>query len=288
MILRVCREVHRLHTLVLTSIVGALVAFTLGGVCFPAYAAAASASGSAAIPADHPERMARDLESFDREVRGLLADHCLKCHGGEKTKGDFSVADRESLLKGGADGPSVVPFHANKSRLLKMLRHEEEPFMPEKKPKLSDDAIAKIAAWVEQGAPYSRALVEGKKPERDRAKVSEEDRLWWSFLPLRRLPIPSGKHAHPVDRFLEAKGTKHGLRFAPRADRRTLIRRASLDLTGLPPTPEEVARFVADPAPDAQAWSGLVDELLARPTYGERWARHWMDVARYGESSGFE
>ena len=250
--------------------------------------ASVAAYGAIAVPADHAERMTKGLEAFDRDVRALLVDNCLNCHGGDKTKGDFSLADRDALLKGGADGPSVVPFDAQKSRLLKMLRHEEEPFMPEKKPRLSEEAIAKIEAWLEQGAPYSKPLVDQKKPGRDRAKISDEDRRWWSFLPLSRHPIPSGKHPHPVDRFLESKATQYGLEFASRADRRTLIRRAFLDLTGLPPAPDEVERFVSDPAPDSEAWPRLVDALLSRFAYGERWARHWMDVARYGESSGFE
>jgi mono/diheme cytochrome c family protein len=255
---------------------------------FSLFFASVFACGASIVPADHAERMTKGLEAFDRDVRTLLVDNCLNCHGGEKTKGDFSLADRDALLRGGVDGPSVIAFDAGKSRLLKMLRHEEEPFMPEKKPRLSDDVIAKIAAWLEQGAPYSKPLVDQKKPERDRAKISNEDRQWWSFLPLSRQPVPVGKLPHSVDRFLESKATQHGLEFASRADRRTLIRRAFLDLTGLPPAPEDVERFVADPAPDTEAWPRLVDALLSRPAYGERWARHWMDVARYGESSGFE
>jgi hypothetical protein len=252
-----------------------------GGLQFGALAA------TAPLPADHAARMTRGLESFDREVGGILKAHCLKCHGGEKIKGDLDLGTRELLLKGGSDGPSVVPFHPEQSRLLKMLRHQEEPFMPERKPPLPEELVAKIEAWILQGAPYSKPLVNGKKAERDRAKVTEEDRQWWAFAPLSQTAPPEAAGwTHPVDRFLAAKAAAKGLSLAPKADRRTLIRRATLDLTGLPPTPEEVERFVGDPAPDA--WPKLVDALLARPGYGERWARHWMDVARYGESSGFE
>jgi mono/diheme cytochrome c family protein len=247
----------------------------------------AGLAATAPLPADHAVRMGRGLEAFDREVGALVKEHCLSCHGGDKTKGEFDISTRELLLKGGADGPAVVPFHPDQSRLLKMLRHQEEPFMPENKPRLSEEVIGKIEAWIEQGAPYGKSLVEGKKPERDRAKVTEEDRRWWAFQPLSRSAVPeaSGRE-HPVDRFLAVKAATKGLSLAPKADRRTLIRRATLDLTGLPPTPEEVERFVQDSSPDAL--SKLVDALLARPAYGERWARHWMDVARYGESSGFE
>ncbi len=237
-------------------------------------------------PSDHAQRMSKGLESFDQDIRKILSGSCLKCHGGEKVKGEFDLGTREALLKGGTDGPSVVAFHPDKSRILKMLRHEEEPFMPEKKPKLPEDMIEKIASWIKQGAPYSKSLTEGKTPERDRSKVTDSDRSWWSFQPLAPVPIPSGSQAHPIDRFLAHKAAEKKLELAPKADRRTLIRRATLDLTGLPPTPEEVERFVGDSSPGA--WPKLIDSLLSRPAYGERWARHWMDVARYGESSGFE
>ncbi len=159
--------------------------------------------------------------------------------------------------------------------------------MPENKPRLPEEVVRKIEAWIEQGAPYSKPLVDGKAPARDRSLVTDDDRKWWAFQPLSKPAVPAVADLdHPVDRFLAEKAAAKGLSLAEKADRRTLIRRATLDLTGLPPTPEEVERFVQDPAPDA--WPKLVDSLLARPTYGERWARHWMDVARYGESSGFE
>jgi mono/diheme cytochrome c family protein len=242
------------------------------------------ALSAADLPDDHAARMKAGLGAFDAEIRAVLNDHCLKCHGGAKTKGEFDLAVREGLLKGGADGPSVVPFHPEKSRLLKMLRHEEEPYMPENKPRLPDSVIEKIAAWIGNGAPYSAPLVAGRKEERDRSKVTDEDRSWWAFRPLGAPTVPAGTAAHPVDRFLAAKAAGKGP--APEADRRTLVRRATLDLTGLPPTPEEVTEFLEDQKPGA--WERLIDRLLARPAYGERWARHWMDVARYGESSGFE
>jgi hypothetical protein len=259
----------------------------LGFVAFSTVLVASALAANAPLPADHATRMARGLEAFDREVGALLKEHCLKCHGGEKTKADFDLASRELLLKGGADGPSVVPFHPEQSRLIKMLRHQEEPYMPENKPRLPEEVIRKIEAWISEGAPYGKPLVEGKAPARDRSLVTEDDRKWWAFQPLAKPAVPAvAAWEHPVDRFLAAKAAPQGLSLAEKANRRSLIRRATLDLTGLPPTPAEVERFVQDPAPDA--WPKLVDSLLARPAYGERWARHWMDVARYGESSGFE
>ena len=235
------------------------------------------------VPPDHAERMTKGLELFRTEVAGILKEHCLKCHGGEKTKGDFDLATREGLLLGGAEGPALKPFAAVESMMLKMMRHEEEPHMPEKKPKLPDAVIAKVAAWIDLGAPYDAPLVAGKVV-RDKSLVTEEDRKWWAFVPLTK-PVPPGA-GHPVDAFLKAKAAEKKLSLSPEAGRRTLIRRAALDLTGLPPEPEAVEAFLADKSPDA--WEKVVDALLASPRYGERWARHWLDVARFAESSGFE
>ena len=236
------------------------------------------------VPADHAERMTRGLKLFTTEVAGILKDHCVKCHGGEKTRGDFDMSTREGLLLGGADGLAVKPFAAAESRLLKLMRHEEKPHMPEKKDRLSDGVIAKVAEWIDLGAPYEAPLVAGKTPARDKSVVTENDRQWWSFKPLAPIPVPAG--GHPVDAFLVAKAVGTGMAFSPEADKRTLIRRASLDLLGLPPTPEEVSEYLSDASP--QAWEKVIDRLLASPHYGERWARHWLDVARFAESSGFE
>ena len=248
----------------------------------------AATLNAAPLPANHAERMTRGLALFQKDVRPLLAEHCLNCHGGKKTKGDFDLATREGLLKGGTEGVGVVPFDVKASGLLKLVRHEVEPNMPDDKPKLPDDAIAKITEWIENGAPYDKPLIEGKKPARDRAVVTAEDKQWWAFLPLAKVTPPAGV-AHPVDAFLSASAAKKGLKFAPAAAPRVLVRRVYLDLIGLPPTPEEVERFVQSSASNSQsALAALVDDLLARPQHGERWSRHWLDVARFAESSGFE
>jgi mono/diheme cytochrome c family protein len=237
------------------------------------------------VPADHAERMAKGLELFKKEVRPLLDQHCLKCHGGEKVKSELDLATREGLLHGGKEGVAVRPFDAAGSWLMKLIRHEDDPAMPDKKPKLSDESIAKIGAWIDLGAPYDAPLVAGKAPPRDRSVVTEADRKWWAFQPLAHVTPPAGA-AHPVDAFLlkAAEGKKLGLN--PPADRRLLIRRAYFDLLGLPPPAEEVEAFAADTSPEA--WPRLVDRLLESPAYGERWGRHWLDVARFAESSGFE
>jgi len=234
------------------------------------------------LPADHGEKMTRGLELFRSDVGKLLQQHCVECHGGEKTKGDFDLATREGLLQ---HEDAVVPFDAKSSWMMALIRHEDSPEMPHEKPRLADDVIAKIAAWIDLGAPYDGPLVEGKAPPRDKSRVSEEDRQWWSFQPLAEVRPPVGA-AHPIDAFLMAAARREKLALNPAADPVNLIRRAFLDLTGLPPDPAEVAAWQADPSP--AAWSKLVGGLLESPGYGERWARHWLDVARFAESSGFE
>ncbi len=235
------------------------------------------AAAQSPVPADHAERMTRGTEMFRKDIAPLLKEHCVKCHGGEKTKSDFDLATREGLLKGGKEGVAVVPFDSAKSWLMKLVRHEEEPEMPEKKPKLSDAAIGKLSAWIDLGAPYDGPLVEGKAPPRDKSVVSDEDRKWWSFQPLAKLTPPAG--ANPIDAFLLMAAAPKRLALNPPADARTLVRRATLDLTGLPPDESHGIH---------ESYESHVDALLASPAFGERWARHWLDVARFAESSGFE
>ncbi len=235
--------------------------------------------------------MARGLELFNSDVAKLLSDHCLDCHGGEKgAKGDLDLATREGLLIGGLEGPAVVPGKAKESFLMKLIRHEEDPAMPKKADKLPDAAIAKIAEWIDLGAPYAKPLIEGKAVVRDKSKVSEADRQFWSFVPLANPEVPVVKDQAwcrtLIDRFIRAKQEEKGIMPNSLVDRRKLVRRAYLDLLGLPPTPEQVEGFVHDPAPDA--YEKLLDELLASPHYGERWGRHWLDLARFAESHGYE
>ena len=247
-------------------------------------------TAAAQVPPDHADKMTRGLELFRREIAPLLQEHCLACHGGAKTKGDFDLATREGLLRGGTDGLAVQPFRAPESRLLKLVRHGEEPEMPKNKPKLPDEVAALLAAWIDLGAPYDAPLVAGKTPPRDRSKVSSEDRKWWAFQPLAVVPPPPGA-GHPVDAFLLAAAPPPHPGFNPPAAPRTLARRACLDLTGLPPSPGELEPFLKE-APrggaDGAAYTAMLDRWLDSPAYGERWARHWLDVARFAESSGFE
>ena len=135
------------------------------------------AAGAAEVPPDHAQKMTRGLELFRKEVRPLLVENCLKCHGGEKTKADFDLSTREGLLHAGEEGPAVKPFDAANSRLVKLIRHEAEPNMPDKQPKLPDSAIAAITQWIDLGAPYDESLVAGKHPPRRRRQDHGADLL---------------------------------------------------------------------------------------------------------------
>ncbi len=241
------------------------------------------------IPPDHPERLAKGTQLFTKTIRPLLVQQCLACHGGEKTKGGLDLATREGLLRGGSEGVSVVPFQPSQSRLLKLLRHEEEPHMPEKKSKLGAEDLSLVEQWIVLGAPYDRPLVDGKLPPRDAAAVTEADKQWWAFRPLRKdikPPSSRGGPPHPIDRFLADTARPSRLNLAPTADPRTLVRRGSLDLTGLPPSESLIDAFQKKPS--SSHWEKLIEQWLDSPAYGERWARHWLDVARFAESSGFE
>jgi hypothetical protein len=235
--------------------------------------------------------MARGRELFARHVRPLLAEHCLKCHGGDKTRSGLDLTTREALLKGGDNGPVVVPNDAKASRLYQLAAHLDEPHMPPKGARLGAEQLARLAAWIDLGAPYDRPLVERAGPAAKKPMtVTDEDRRFWSFRPLAQPTPPAVKGPawcrSPLDAFVLRKLEEKGLAPTPEADRRTLIRRAYFDLVGLPPTPAEVEAFVHDPSP--RAYEALVDRLLASPHYGERWARHWLDLARFAESHGFE
>lgn len=242
---------------------------------------------SAELPPDHAERMNRGLLLYREKVAPLLKEHCLDCHGGKKTKADLDLATREALLKGGTEGPAIVPFDHRNSLLMKLVRHESDPAMPDEKPKLPAEAIRILEDWISAGAPYDQPLVAGKAGPKDRSTVTEQDRNWWSFRPLAKVAPPiSNPQQHPIDAFLNASRDRKSVTASSPASPQNLVRRLFLDVTGLPPTPEEVKSFVADPAPDR--WEKLVDQQLASNAYGERWARHWLDVARFAESSGFE
>ena len=235
------------------------------------------------VDPNHSEKMKAGLELFKQSVRSTLEADCLKCHNARSKKGDFDLSTRKALLDSGMLGDS-----AKDSYLLGLVRHEEKPGMPFKLAKLSDGKIDALAKWIDLGAPYDRPLGAADQ-QTPSSEVTAADRQFWSFKPLKRREVPTveGEWARTdIDRFIQAKLNTWNLAPNESADRPTLIRRAYFDLIGLPPTPAEVDAFVADKHPEA--YDRMIDRLLDSRHYGERWARHWLDVARFAESSGFE
>src|SRR5438552_8663420 len=225
------------------------------------------------------------LDFFERKIRPLLEERCLKCHGaGAKThKGKLRLDSREGLLKGGDQGPSIAPGDPEKSLLLRAVRYADPELRmppPSEKARLSPQQLADFETWIRRGAPDPRTKAPAVRASEDRAW---EIRKRWVFEPPVDPAVPAVRGrawiGNPVDAFVLSKLEAAGLSPAPSAEKRTLLRRATIDLIGLPPTPEELQAFLADAAPDA--FAKVVDRLLASPQYGERWARHWLDLARY-------
>ena len=220
--------------------------------------------------------------TFERDVRPILKAHCFDCHGeGDQKKGGLDVRLRHLLLKGGDDGPVIVPGKPEQSPLIRMVQSGE---MPKRDKKLTAAEIATLRSWIASGARTARP-----EPAQPPTGITEEDRSFWSFQPIGNPTIPDvrnvGPVRTPVDAFLGRDLARRGLQFSPEADRITLLRRVTFDLTGLPPTAADEALFLAD-ASD-QAYEHLVDRLLESRHYGERWARHWLDVAGYADSDGY-
>jgi hypothetical protein len=227
------------------------------------------------------------VEFFEKKVRPLLVENCFQCHSrAGKTRGGLRLDTLASALKGGDSGPALTPGKPNESLLVKAVEYtEKKPRMPPKG-KLADEQTGVLRQWVAMGAPWPGGAETAARP---RGVIRDEDRAWWAFQPLRTQPIPNVRDTlwskNPIDRFLRARLDAEGLKPSPPAAKAVLIRRLTFDLTGLPPTPEEIDAFVKDEAPDA--YEQLVDRLLASPRYGERWGRRWLDLARYAESDGF-
>ena len=263
--------------------------FLMRFVLFVSLGWSASLLAAPKVSEKHAAQMAKGLALFKSDVRMLLKQHCVKCHGGDKIRGDLDLSTRAGLLKGGEEGPSIILGKAEDSFLMTVLRHEEEPFMPAKADKLSPDALKKIADWINLGAPYDQPLVEQSIAGKG-MQVTDDDRNFWAYAPLQavKAPVVQQKNwpANDIDRFVLRKLESAKLQPNGLADPRTQIRRLYFDLIGLPPSPAEVAAFVADPS--EQAYAKVVDRLLASKHYGERWGRHWLDVARFAESHGFE
>ena len=233
---------------------------------------------------------------YREKVHPVLKENCFKCHGGgEKLKGEFRVTSREGLVRGGELGSGLNEDDPAQSLLLKMISYADDEHQMPPKAKLRDEEIAILSDWVSKGAPYDPALeIKGDPEERPKGfSISEEARGWWAYLPISDAAPPATKRRdwsrNEIDSFVLAKLEGAGLSPNPDASPEALIRRVAYDLTGLPPDPERVETFVADYRKDsANAYHALIEELLASPRYGEKWARHWLDLVRYAESNGFE
>jgi hypothetical protein len=232
---------------------------------------------------------------FSREVRPLLEAHCFKCHGPEKQKGGLRFDTKEGAFHTGESGErAIVPGHADQSRLIKLISSDkDEERMPSKGRALSASQIDLLKRWIDAGAEWPETVASTNIAARSEMVVTEEDRQHWSYLPLQSPPLPPVKDARtvrtPVDRFIVARLDENKLKLSPLADARKLVRRIHFDLIGLPPTPDEVDTFLRAFATNSHvAVASRVTQLLASPHYGERWARHWLDVVRYADSDGQE
>ncbi|QDT77370.1 Planctomycete cytochrome C [Gimesia maris] len=229
----------------------------------------------------------RQLHFFEKEVRPLLIKHCLECHGDKKQKGELRLDSLKAMLTGGESGPSIVPGKSHESLLVEAINYESYEMPPDEK--LSDKEIATLTRWVDTGAYWPENADYVIKQRKMETFFTEEDRNFWVFQPVKQTDVPEVKaqdwSKNPIDAFIFNRLKKEGLKPAGEASRTTLIRRAYYDLIGLPPTVEQINAFVNDPSPDA--WPRLIEELLESPHYGEKWARHWLDVVRYAESDGF-
>ena len=255
----------------------------------PAGAARAPAAEPAvakvsAVTTAHPQGAMSDADFFENNIRPILANNCYSCHG-DATSGGLKLDSREALLKGGNHGPVLVPGDPEKSLMITAVHQSTALKMP-KGGKLSPQEVADLTEWVKHGAVWPKSAPGTTFSASVKTGViTDKQRAFWAYQPLKVVPVPEPKYEHwaktPIDKFVLAKMLEAGLKPAAQADRRTLIRRATYDLTGVPPTPEEVEAFEKDKSP--KAYESLIDRLLASPKYGERWGRHWLDVARYAE-----
>ncbi len=222
---------------------------------------------------------------FEQHIRPILAAQCVECHGASKQKNGLRLDSREAMLVGGETGPAVVAGNAAESLMLRAVRHQDGLEMPPEK-FLPESDIALLEAWITAGAPWPENLGALRAVATD---ISDADRAWWAFRPLATPEAPALEGdtwpRNAIDHFVRQRQREAGIEPAPEAEKAILIRRLYFDLVGMPPTPDQVDRFVKDESPDA--WERLVDRLLDDPRHGERWARFWLDLVRYAESDGW-
>ncbi|MDZ4819204.1 MAG: DUF1549 domain-containing protein, partial [Planctomycetota bacterium] len=238
---------------------------------------------------------AAQREFFEKKIRPVLIAHCYECHNSIKdADGELKLDHRAGLLAGGANGPIVIPGKPAESRLLAILRHEVEGMeMPQDGSKLAPQVVADFETWIATGAydPRHKPPTAAELAQSSSFDVAMKLRhQWWSLQPVKNPAVPGVKYTawsdHPIDRFILAKLEAKNLAPAPEAEKQVLLRRVTFALTGLPPTRAEVEAFLSDSSADA--YEKVVDRLLASPHFGERWARHWMDVVHYSDTHGYE
>ena len=229
------------------------------------------------------------IQFFETRVRPILVESCFECHAEKKHRGGLRLDSRSAMLEGGDQGAAIVPGHPEKSLLIKAINHVDPALKMPKNKKLPREQIDILTQWIKLGAPWPG----GDKPAPARKaefQISDKDRAHWSFQPVKRSAVPKVRNQawikNPIDAFILAGLEAKSLSPAPPASKQELARRLYYDLTGLPPTPQDVEAFVNDASPDA--YEKLVDKLLASPRYGEKWARHWLDLVRYAETASYE
>ena len=242
-------------------------------------------TGSAVVaaPADDAK-----IAFFEKNVRPILIKRCYECHSVEsgKSKGGLMIDSREAILKGGDNGPALIAGNPDKSHIIESVRYQNQDLQMPPKGAMPAAEVKTLEEWVKMGAPDPRAAVATAKHAAPRVIDLKEGAKHWAFRPIVAPPVPKADASNPIDAFISEKLAEKGLKLAAPADKRTLIRRATFDLTGLPPSPQEVDAFLSDNSPDA--FAKVVDRLLRSPQYGEKWGRHWLDVARYSDSNGLD
>ena len=256
---------------------------SIAGLVVVGWIARAEAAEAGAAPS------AEQVKFFESKVRPLLSAHCFECHSDKKQKAGLRLDSREAVFKGSKNGAVVTPGHPEQSKLILAISYKDKELQMPPEDQLSGEQVEILSSWIKMGAPWGGAATATVAKSKKRT-ITDQDRQFWSFQPVRDHVPPAVKDASwpwgEVDKFILAKLEAEGLAPAPVAEKVALVRRAYLDLHGLPPTPQEIDAFVNDQSADA--WQKLIEKLLASPRYGERWGRIWLDLVRYAESDGYK
>lgn len=238
---------------------------------------------------DSPPPSKEAIAFFESKVRPVLADHCFKCHSGDKHKGGLRLDSRAAILGGGDQGPAIVVGQPDKSLLIKAVRHDDEQLKMPPKAKLTREQIAALTDWVKMGAPWPGGDTVASAGKREKV-ITDKDRAHWAFQPVKRPAPPAVRNqawvTNPIDAFILARLEAKGLSPNPPAARRELVRRVYYDLVGLPPTPKEMEGALSDES--ANWYEKVIERLLNSPQYGEKWGRHWLDLVRFAETNSYE